>query len=70
MPKRKKASLWIREAIKEPGSLKAYVHWKFGEEGFTKRHTIKIDILQNLSNMPGITGQRARLALNVRKTGE
>jgi len=58
---------WIQEAIKRPGALRQYVKRKYGKKGFTERGTIKVSILRDLANEPGIVGQRARLALTLRK---
>lgn len=57
---------WIQKAIKRPGALRRYVKRKWGIKGFTKRGTIKVSILRDLSNEPGVIGRRARLALTLR----
>jgi len=57
---------WIQKAIKSPGALRRYVKRKWGVKGFTKRGTIKVSILKDLSNEPGKVGRRARLALTLR----
>ena len=58
---------WIQEAIKRPGALRQYVKRKYGQRGFTERGTIKVSVLRDLANEPGKVGQRARLALTLRK---
>jgi len=62
-----KDEYWIQEAIKKPGALRRTVKRRYGEKGFTERGTIKVSVLRDLSNEPGKTGQRARLALKLRK---
>ena len=59
---------WIQEAIKNPGALRRYVKRVYGEEGFTKRGTIKTEVLRELLNHPNETiRRRAQLALTLRK---
>ncbi len=59
---------WIQEAIKNPGALRRYVKRVYGEEGFTKRGTIKVEVLRELLNHPNETiRRRAQLALTLRK---
>ena len=58
--------LWIQEAIKKPGALRETVRRRFGDKGFTKKGTIKVEVLRFLSKEKGVTGQRARLALKLR----
>jgi len=58
---------WIREAIKKPGALRAYVKRRYGKRGFTERGTIKTKILRRLTKRKGKIGRRARLALTLRK---
>ena len=62
-------SCWIQHAIKKPGALHAYVKRKYGERGFTRRGTIKREILVKLAKHaknPTIR-RRAQLALTLRK---
>ncbi len=58
---------WIQRAIKKPGSLRAYVKRKYGSAGFTKRGTIKKEILDRLAKRNDTIGRRARLAKALRK---
>ena len=58
---------WIQHAIKKEGALTRYVRQHYGEKGFTKDGKIKVEILRELSKKKGKTGQRARLALTLRK---
>ncbi|MEM2169978.1 MAG: hypothetical protein QW186_09300 [Candidatus Bathyarchaeia archaeon] len=58
---------WIQKAIKKPGALRKYVKKKYGSKAFTKRGTIKIEILKKLAREKGTIGRRARLALTLRK---
>jgi len=60
---------WIQEAIREPGSTRAYVKREFGPKGFTQRGTIKTEVLHKIIRDPSITTRikrRARLALTLR----
>lgn len=58
---------WIQKAIKRPGALRAYVKRKYGKKGFTKKGTIKTEVLRELAEKPGSVGRRARLALTLRR---
>jgi len=58
---------WIKEAIKKPGALRAYIKRRYGKRGFTERGTIKLKILRRLAKRKRKLGQRARLALRLRK---
>ncbi len=65
----KKVKNWIQRAIKHPGALRRYVKRVYGEEGFTKKGTIKVSILRELAKNaknPTIR-RRALLALTLRK---
>ena len=57
MPTSKK---WIQSAIKKPGALRKTLGVKEGEK-------IPYDKLKKAAEMPGKTGQRARLAMTLRK---
>jgi hypothetical protein len=61
------AKKWIGQAIKKPGSLRASTRATYGKQAFTSRGTIKKEYVQRMSRKPGKTGQRARLALTLRK---
>lgn len=63
----RKKELWIGEAIRKEGALRATVKRRYGARGFTKRGTIKPDVLRKLAKEKGVTGQRARLAKTLRK---
>lgn len=63
----KKNRRWIQKAIKKPGALRAYVKRKYGSKAFTKKGTIKLEILRKLAKEKGTIGRRARLALTLRK---
>jgi len=61
---------WIQKAIKHPGALRRYVKRKYGDKAFTKRGTIRVEILRKLAKNPRVsetTRRRARLALTLRK---
>jgi len=58
---------WIKQAIKKPGALKAYIKRRYGKRGFTKKGTIKPKVLRKLAKRKGKIGKRARLALTLRK---
>jgi len=64
MTKNKK---WIQRAVKRKDALREYVRSHYGKAGFTERGTIKVDVLRELSRKKGKIGQRARLALTLRK---
>jgi hypothetical protein len=55
-------SFWIAGAVKHPGALHRALHVKAG-------HTIPARKLQAAASKSGKTGQRARLALTLRKLG-
>jgi hypothetical protein len=57
MPTSKK---WIQSAIKKPGALRKTLGVKEGEK-------IPINKLKAAAKQPGKTGQRARLAMTLRK---
>jgi hypothetical protein len=57
MPTSKK---WIQSAIKKPGALRKTLGVKEGEK-------IPISKLKAAAKQPGKTGQRARLAMTLRK---
>ena len=67
MGRRRRRSRWIQKAIKHPGSLRKYVKRMYGSSGFTKRGTIKVSVLRELSERNDTIGRRARLALTLRK---
>ncbi|MFM9420991.1 hypothetical protein ACKLNZ_09965 [Thermus scotoductus] len=58
---------WIRDAVKRPGRLRAYVRRVYGEEGFTKRGTIRVEVLRELAKRRDGIGRAARLALRLRE---
>jgi hypothetical protein len=58
---------WIQSAVKKPGALRNTVQRRYGKKGFTSKDTIKLEVLNELSQESGKTGQRARLAKNLRK---
>ena len=65
-----RSKYWIQEAIRKPGSLRAYVKRVYGEAGFTSRGTIKREVLLELKKHPNPTiRKRANLALTLRKLG-
>jgi hypothetical protein len=53
--------------VKKPGALRNTVQRRYGKKGFTSKGTIKLGVLNELSQESGKTGQRARLAKNLRK---
>jgi hypothetical protein len=61
---------WIQRAIKKKDALREYVKRHYGKAGFTERGTIKVEVLRELSKKKGKVGQRARLALTLRKLRE
>jgi len=54
---------WIKGAIKKPGALRKAVGVKAGEK-------IPAGKLKELAKKPGVTGQRARLAVTLSKLGK
>jgi len=58
---------WIQHAIKKKDALREYVRRHYGKAGFTERGTIKVEVLRELAERKGKIGQRARLALTLRK---
>lgn len=62
-----KSDDWIQRAIEHPGALRAYVKKYYGKRGFTRRGTIKVEVLMELAKRHDKIGQRARLALTLRK---
>ncbi len=60
---------WIQRAIKHPGALRRYVKRKYGDKAFTRRGTIKREILLKLAkNAKNKTiRRRAQLALTLRR---
>jgi len=66
MPRRRRR-FWIQRAIEKPGALTRTVKRKYGKRGFTRRGTIKVEVLRELAKRKGVTGRRARLALTLRK---
>jgi hypothetical protein len=58
---------WIQRAVKRKGALRQTVRRRYGSRGFTRRGTIKAEVLHKLSKEKGVTGRRARLALTLRK---
>jgi len=58
---------WIQHAVKKKDALREYVRKHYGEKGFTEHGTIKVEVLRELSRKKGKIGQRARLALTLRK---
>jgi hypothetical protein len=60
---------WIQEAIKRPGSLRAYVQRVFGDAGFDQLGRIKVSVLKYLSKHAptDVIRRRSRLALTLRK---
>jgi hypothetical protein len=65
----RKKRYWIQEAIKKPGSFRAYVQRVFGQEGFDKLGRIKVSVLKYLAKSAptDVIRRRARLALTLRK---
>jgi hypothetical protein len=59
--------LWIQEAIKRKGALRSYIKRKYGKHGFTRKGTIRREILEKEAKRKGKIGKRARLALTLRR---
>ena len=59
----KKETKWIQKAIKKPGALRASMGVKKGE-------TIPAAKLAKAAKAPGKMGQRARLAMTLKKLGK
>ena len=57
------AEKWIQKAIKKPGALRKTLGTKAGK-------TIPMGKLEKAASKSGITGQRARLAMTLRKMGK
>ena len=58
---------WIHKAIEKPGSLRKQMRQKYGSKAFTARGTIKVEYLEKAAKEKGKMGQRARLAMTLRK---
>jgi hypothetical protein len=58
---------WIQEAIESPGSYRASVYRRYGKAGFTRRGTIKPEIIERDAKKSGRIGRQARLAKTLRK---
>jgi hypothetical protein len=58
--------LWIQKAVRKPGALRRTVMEKYGAKGFTKKGTIKKEVLTELAKN-GVTGRRARMAITLSK---
>ena len=54
------AKYWIQKAIKKPGALRKTIGVKKGQK-------IPLEKLKELAKQSGKTGQRARLAITLRK---
>ncbi len=61
---------WIQTAIRHPGRLRAYVRRVYGEEGFSRSGTIRVEILRDLARRKDAIGRAAKLALRLRKMKE
>ena len=65
-----KGKRWIQKAVKHKGALRSYVKRRFGDKAFTKRGTIRVEVLKKLAKDPKVsetTRRRVRLALTLRK---
>ena len=60
MAAKKAGGNWINKAINKPGALREQTHTPEGKN-------IPVSKLHELAKEPGKTGQRARLALTLRK---
>jgi hypothetical protein len=58
---------WIQDAIRHPGRLRAYVQRVYGEEGFTQKGTIRVEVLRELARRKDGIGRAAKLALRLKK---
>lgn len=58
-------SRWIQEAVKRPDRLRRYVAWVYGQEGFTQRGTIRVEVLREIAKRKDGLGRAARLALTL-----
>jgi hypothetical protein len=58
---------WIQEAVKRPGRLRRYVARVYGQEGFTRRGTIRVEVLREIAKRKDGLGRAARLALTLRR---
>jgi hypothetical protein len=58
---------WIQEAIENPGSYRASVYRRYGNAGFTRRGTIKREIIERDAKKSGRIGKQARLAKTLRR---
>ena len=64
MKKPQRQQNWIRGAIRKPGALRRQaIH----ENAVTERETIRVAWLRKKGEEKGKTGQRARLALRLRR---
>ena len=67
MNKPSKGKLWIRKAIEKPGTYRKSIHRRYGKRGFTKKGTIKTEIIAKDVKKSGRLGKQARLARTLRK---
>lgn len=58
---------WIQDVIKRPGRLRAYVRRVYGEDGFTQRGTIRVEVLRELAKRKDGIGRAARLAITLKR---
>jgi hypothetical protein len=69
--RKRSKKLWIQEAVKRPGALRATVSKAYGKEGFDSKGRIKVEVLKELrhSTKPRVR-QQAQFALNVKGLGK
>ncbi|MGB9672409.1 MAG: hypothetical protein ACPLZY_04605 [Candidatus Norongarragalinales archaeon] len=65
--RRRRRKYWIQHAIRKPGALRTTVQRRYGKRGFTRKGTIKREVLAELAREKGVTGRRARLAKTLRR---
>jgi len=67
MPCRKrKSDLWIQEAVKRPGRVRAYMKRKYGRRAFTKTGKIKTSYLRKAAKETKSRSLRSALNLAIR----
>lgn len=57
---------WISGAIGKPGSYRRSVSQRYGSEGFTRKGTIKPEVMRKDAQASGSLGKRARLAMTLK----
>lgn len=57
---------WIQKAVEKPGAYRTSVKQRYGSEGFTRKGSIKPEIMRKDAQASGKLGKRARLAMTLK----